>query len=87
MAELILALLREIDNDTSIPVQGDKFDCTHPLVNAVIYLSNEYLTSDQRHLHMRVIKQSGFDVFPGEQDRFGWLTGCIQLQRGMIVFG
>jgi hypothetical protein len=87
MADLILALLREIDDDTSITVQGDNFDTTHPLVNAVIYLSNQYLTSDERHLYIRVLKQSDFDVFPGEQDRFGWLTGCIQLKRGMIVFG
>lgn len=87
MADLILALLREIDDDASIIVQGDKYDSTHPLVNAVIYLSNQYLTSDERHLYMRVLKQSSFDVYPGEQDRFGWLTGCIQLKRGMIVFG
>lgn len=87
MADLILALLREIDDDTSITIQGDTYDSTHPLVNAVIYLSNQYLTSDERHLYMRVLKHSGFDVFPGEQDRFGWLTGCIQLKRGMIVFG
>jgi hypothetical protein len=87
MAELIIALLQAIIADDNIKINGEKYDSAHPLVNAVIYLANEYLTSDERHIHMRVIKEKGFNIFPGEQDRFGWLTGCIQLPRGIIVFG
>lgn len=29
----------------------------------------------------------GYFIFPGERDRFGWLTGCIQTKKGIIVFG
>ena len=29
----------------------------------------------------------GFIVFPGEVDRFGWLSGCIQTKKGIIVYG
>ena len=87
MAELIIALLQAIVADDDIKMNGENYDSAHPLVNAVIYLANEYLTSDERHTHMRVIKEKGFHIFPGEQDRFGWLTGCIQLPRGIIVFG
>ena len=87
MADLIIALLQAIDGDESIKIIGHNYESTHPLVNAVIYLANEYLTADDRHIHMSVLKQKGFHVFPGEQDRFGWLTGCIQLPRGVIVFG
>jgi hypothetical protein len=34
-----------------------------------------------------VLREAGFQVFPGEQDRFGWLTGCIQTKKGIIVYG
>jgi hypothetical protein len=33
-----------------------------------------------------VLHQSGFYVFAGEKDRFGWLTGCIQTKKGVIVY-
>lgn len=29
----------------------------------------------------------GYFVFPGERDRFGWLTACLQTDKGVIVFG
>jgi len=87
MADLIITLLQAIDADETIKINGENYDTIHPLVNAVIYLANEYLTADDRHIHMRVLKQKGYNIFPGEQDRFGWLTGCIQLPRGVIVFG
>lgn len=30
---------------------------------------------------------AGFDVFAGETDSFGWLTGCIRTKKGIIVYG
>lgn len=35
----------------------------------------------------RRLGNAGFEVFPGEQDSFGWLSGCIQTKKGIIVFG
>ena len=34
-----------------------------------------------------ILKHAGFPVFPGERDRFGWLTGYIQTKKGILVFG
>ena len=34
-----------------------------------------------------ILKERGFDVFPGETDRAGWLSGCIQTKKGILVFG
>lgn len=34
-----------------------------------------------------ILEREGFPVFPGERDRFGWLSGCIQTKKGVIVFG
>jgi len=33
------------------------------------------------------LQMNGFPVTPGEQDSFGWLSGCIHTRHGMIVFG
>jgi hypothetical protein len=30
--------------------------------------------------------EAGYDVFAGERDRFGWLSGCIQTKKGILVF-
>ena len=37
--------------------------------------------------NMEVLQKHQYYVYPGEQDRFGWLTGCIDTQKGTIVFG
>ena len=32
------------------------------------------------------LRTNGFDVTAGEEDRFGWLTGCIHTSKGIIVY-
>ena len=80
---LIINLLEKIDEDESINIDDNI------LVNAVIYLADEYLTGEDGESsgNIEYIKKAGFDIFAGEQDSFGWLTGCIQLKRGIIIFG
>jgi len=34
-----------------------------------------------------ILKQHGYEVFPGEVDGFGWLTGCIRTKKGILVYG
>ena len=29
----------------------------------------------------------GYFIFPGERDRAGWITACLQTKKGIIVFG
>lgn len=82
---IIIGLLKMIDNDETISITTEK---SNPLINSVIYLADEYLTCEIHGKRaIQEIKNAGFDVFPGEQDRYGWLTGCIQMKRGIIVFG
>ncbi|MGL5750746.1 MAG: hypothetical protein ACRCXT_09485 [Paraclostridium sp.] len=33
------------------------------------------------------LREYGYDVFPGETDSFGWLSGCFKTSKGIIVFG
>lgn len=84
---LIILLLKEIEKDVSIEKMNNVYLEGHPLVYCVAYLANLYLTGDDRLENMEYIRKKGFHIFPGEQDRFGWLTGCIQLKNGIIIFG
>ena len=81
VVSVIINLLKMIDEDETIDIEN------HTLVKAVIYLADDYLTGDENFKNIVTIRESGFDVYPGEQDRFGWLIGCIQLKRGVIMFG
>ena len=87
MSELIITLINAIDTDDSVPLRGQYFVGEHPLVNAIIYLANRYLIGDEQCEHMENMKKNGYDVYPGERDGFGWLTGRIKTNRGIVVFG
>jgi|LauGreDrversion4_2_1035121.scaffolds.fasta_scaffold627356_2 hypothetical protein len=87
---LLISLLKYIDSDDSIETSGEYYSSTNPLVNAARYLANEFLIGDDGHPDresMDIIVGAGFPIFPKEQDRFGWLTACIELKRGIIIFG
>lgn len=79
---IIINLLKMIDEDETIDVKKK-----HPLIDAVIYLADDCLTGNENFKNIVTIREAGFDVYAGEQDRFGWLIGCIQLKRGIILFG
>jgi len=88
--ELLILLLKQIDSDSTIEVNNDRYKNTNPLVNAAIYMANEYLIGDDGHPSRKAMDYvivNGFHIFPGEQDRFGWISGCIELSRGIIMFG
>ena len=87
----IIYLLKKINEDETIDsetIDSEMINkATHPLVKAVIYLADEYLTGDDNFKNIITVRNAGYDVYAGEQDRFGWLTGCIEMKRGVIVFG
>lgn len=33
------------------------------------------------------LRNDGYLIYAGEADSFGWLTGCIETKRGVIVYG
>jgi hypothetical protein len=83
---VIIYLLKKIDDDETIDREMI-MTSNHPLVKAVIYLADEYLTGDENFKHILTVRKAGFNIYAGERDRFGWLTGCIDMKRGVIVFG
>lgn len=87
---IIISLLKIIEEDTTIEIKDGYYPNTHPLVRAVIYLSDQILIGDDGHPDRYNIDQvayGGYSIYPGEMDRYGWLSGCIELKNGIIIFG
>jgi len=89
--EKLLEILKKIDS-SDLPDDDYKYiSAQHsPDLDEVLSLANTVLVNDDGHNiydNHEVLRKNGFPVFAGEQDRFGWLTGCIQTKKGIIVFG
>ena len=64
----------------------------HPLIDEIEFIATRLFIDDKGcpifEEMDRLQKESGcYYIYPGERDRFGWVTGCIQLKKGFIVFG
>lgn len=90
--EKLLEILKKIDL-SDLPDDDYKYLSAQPRspdVDEVLILANTVLVDDDGHNiydNHEVLRKNGFAVFAGEQDRFGWLTGCIQTKKGIIVYG
>ena len=62
---------------------------THGLVRLVKYLADKYLIEDGNisYGNIAILEEDDINVFPVEKDRFGWLIGGIQTNKGIITFG
>ena len=88
--QLLISLLLRIDYDDTIDIINGYYLPEHPLVNAAIFMANEYLFGDDGHIIRKNIDEvirNGFPIYAGEMDRFGWVTGIIELSGGIIIFG
>jgi hypothetical protein len=63
----------------------------HPLVVTIADMAcHVFIDEDGKPLFEemdRLLEEYGYLIFPGERDRCGWLTACIQTKKGVIVFG
>ena len=63
----------------------------HELICEIEGLANQVFIDEEGHPRFQDMDnlwhEHGYFIFPGERDRFGWLTGCIQTKKGIIVFG
>lgn len=82
----LLILLKAIDEDST---QEDAYDkiIKNSTVSSLACdaLIDNY--GQNKYENHEILADNGFPVFPGERDRFGWLTGCIQTKKGIIVYG
>jgi hypothetical protein len=88
----LVECLKSVD-DSSLPdgeeTHLDPVD--HPLIDEIRFIAERFLITDNGEPVFdeidRLYKEHGYFVFPGERDRFGWVTACIQTKKGIIVFG
>lgn len=59
-------------------------------VQKVIELANEHLINIEGGCNWEnidILENLGYSIYAGEQDSFGWLSGCIETINGIIVYG
>ena len=58
-------------------------------INTIVEMACNLLVDEGQNIweNIEKLRKHGFQVYPGEQDRFGWLTGCIDTQKGTIIYG
>lgn len=93
----LLALLEEIDALVDLPEDNpervlnniENADIKN-LIRQIEYEADKFLITKEgacRWENHEWLGEKGYSVFCGERDRFGWLTGCIQTKKGVIVYG
>jgi hypothetical protein len=63
----------------------------HPLIDEIEFIATRLFIDDKGSPLFddmdRLQKEYGYFIYPGERDRFGWVTACLQTKKGFIVFG
>jgi hypothetical protein len=79
----LITLLKGVDSDPTVSLEPSSNS-----INDIIDLATLYLTvGPEVHSYRERLRKAGYPVFPGEVDRFGWLTAYFQMKRGIILFG
>ena len=85
------------NNDNNINYNNYLFNpadeqCGAALINHISILADEVFITNEGHVNHENIQylykiNKNYNVFPIEQDRFGWLIGGIETEKGVITFG
>ena len=95
----LLELIEELDG-LAISLDGsdsymfrleDEGTCLKKL-NRCYSIADEMLITSEGQVNWIAVgeitnKNKSLDIFPIEQDRFGWLLGGIRTKKGLITFG
>ena len=86
----LLDALRALETDQSVDAIDGYISRTRPVVLdaedlavSVLILPNGQCNWDAIH----ALREHGFDVFPVEKDRYGWLIGGIVTRVGILTYG
>jgi hypothetical protein len=83
----------KIVDESSLPSDRDvRLDTVdHPLIDEIIFIAERLLIDDKGQANFdeidRLCNEHGYFIYPGERDKFGWVTACLQTKKGFIVFG
>ena len=85
----LLSLLHEI-NTSDILYHDFLNESHHPAVSLIRELLYDLLISADGSVNWdikRELEQQNVYVYPVERDRFGWLLGAVETEKGDITFG
>lgn len=86
----LVDLLLTIQNIYDLEVKNGYITDRRDIIKMCLNLTENLLITPYGKCNwdnIELLKNSGFDIYPGEKDCYGWLTGCIKLKNGIIVFG
>lgn len=87
--ERLVALLQEVEN-SDIKVRQYLEEKHHSAIPLIKSLLEEVLITPGGNLDWDakdILYGHGYDCYPVEQDRFGWVLGAVETEKGAITFG
>ena len=89
MLDLLLLLLKKIEDNKNIKDYGENVILSdNPAVTEAIHIAEDVLITGMGVVNwgaVDILAEHGYDVFPMEQDSFGWLIGGISTNKGILV--
>jgi hypothetical protein len=92
-----LSINNNDDNDDDVKYNNYLFNPEDELrgaalINSISVLADEVFITNEGHVNHENIQylyknNKNYSVFPVEVDRFGWLIGGIETEKGVITFG
>lgn len=87
--ERVVQLLKEVEASAITP-RDYLEESHHSAIPLLKVLLAELLITPGGHLNWDAkdeLAKYGFVCFPVEQDRFGWVLGAVDTEKGAITFG
>lgn len=88
--EALVALIRELE-DSDLQERPYLADADHPNVSKIAHMLEELFITAGGHMNYDLkdmfMQTYGYELYPVEKDRWGWILGGLQTSKGTIVFG
>lgn len=88
--DLLVAFIRQVE-ESDMPVRQYLTESDHVVVPIIARMLEEIFITAGGHLNHDArdvfLETYGYELYPVEQDRFGWVLGGLSTSKGTIVFG
>lgn len=86
----LVKLIKQVE-DSDIPEQQFLSNEDHPLVPQIVVMLDELFITEGGHIDFdakdKFMAEYGYELYPVEHDRWGWILGGLITEKGVIVFG
>ncbi len=87
----LMKVLKELFNSTNIEVKYGYFQGGELVDRAEVLCCEQLITVNGgcNWTNIKVLHENGYNVFAGDKDSFGWLTGCVQKKgdNRILIYG